>query len=123
MIRRIAFLSSQNFELTYYRNSPASFPDLEQHVVALRQHLGLQRGFSASKTEERRPNLKGELLRTLLADGAYGHAQPIRDEMMDLLRILEKEKNIVRMKARIDAGEMVPDSNKLLQNYKILGKV
>lgn len=123
IIYKIAWLAPRNFEVGYYRDGMTKFLDLDGHVGALSQHLGFQRGLRAEGVTKRWPNLKGEVLRTLLADGSFGHIQPLPEKTKDLERVLGDESNIMDMKRRMDAGEHVPNPNRWRGDYELLEKL
>ena len=123
IIRKIAWLAPMNFEITYYRDGMGKFLDLDGHVGALKQHIGHQRGLDGSKIAERWKDIRGEVLRTLLADGAFGHVQPLPEKTKDLERVLENDEKILDMKQRLDAGEHIPNPRRWRDDAEILEKL
>ena len=63
------------------------------------------------------------MLRTLLADGAFGHVQPLSETTKELERVIAEEKTIIEMKQRIDAGEHIPNPRRWRGDYEILEKL
>ncbi|KAE9376315.1 HET-domain-containing protein [Stipitochalara longipes BDJ] len=122
-ILKIGWLAPRNFEVSYYHDGVNNFLDLNGHVRTLRGHLGLQRRLAADRIAERWPDLTGAVLRTLLADGAYGSVQPLPEKTKELQRVLNDETKIMDMKRRIDAGEHVPNPRKWQEDYAVLEKV
>lgn len=123
IIRKIAWLAPRNFEITYYRNGMGKFLDLDGHVGALKQHFGHQRGLKDSKIAERWKDIKGEVLRTLLADGAFGHVQPLPEKTKELESVFAHEEKILDMKQRLDAGEHIPNPRRWRDDAEILEKL
>ena len=67
-----------NFETTYYKDvTPQQFLGLDNHVKSLKMHFYNQLDMSAEDVQKRWPDLEGDVLRTLLADGAFGNEQPL----------------------------------------------
>jgi hypothetical protein len=82
--------------------------------------VGLERNewLSAGLTD-----LTGEVLRTLLADGAFGNVQPLPEKTKELERVLGDESKIMDMKRRMDAGEQVPNPRRWRDDYVVLEKL
>jgi Heterokaryon incompatibility protein (HET) len=128
-IRSIAWRSPLNFETSYYRSGAgiSTFLDVATHVNDVRNHLTIQRNLSGEAVSRRWPDLRSTVLRTLLADGAFGHIQPLERDgvvsMKELDRIIEKEAEIVEMKARIEDRKEVPNVNRWRSDYAVLEKL
>jgi hypothetical protein len=122
-IRKISWLAPRNFEVSYYRDGINKFLDLSGHVGLLRQHFGFQCRLSADQVAKRWPNFTGEVLKTLLADGAFGTVQPLPEKTKELERILADENKIMDMKRRIDAGENIPNPRRWWEDYALLEKL
>ena len=122
-ILKIGWLAPRNFEVSYYRDGINEFLDLNGHVETLKQHLTLQRRLTAEQVADRWPDLAGAVLRTLLADGAYGTVQPLPEKTKELQRVLSDEKKIMDMKRRMDASEHVPSPRRWQEDYVVLEKL
>jgi hypothetical protein len=123
IISKVAWLAPRNFGIDYYRNGMDKFFDLDGHVTELKQHLRFQRGHSGEQLAQDWPDLRGQVLRTLLADGAFGRVQPLPEKTRDLERVLADEALIKHMKQRMDAGEHVPNPNRWRGDYELLEKL
>lgn len=78
IIDHIDWFLPWNFETTYYKDvSPQEFLGLDNHVKSLKIHFHNQLDMSADDVQKRWPDLEGDVLRTLLADGAFGNEQPL----------------------------------------------
>jgi hypothetical protein len=78
IIDHIDWFSPWNFEAAYYKDvSLQEFVGLDRHVETLRGYLKNQRGMSGDDMRHLWPDLEADVLRTLLADGAFGRAQPL----------------------------------------------
>jgi hypothetical protein len=122
-IRKITWLAPQNFDHLYYRDGIKHFLDIDGHTGVLRQHFIFQQGFSDDRIDERWPNLTGQVLRILLADGAFGTVQPLPETVEKLERILGDENEIMDMKRKMDAGEYVLNQKKWEDDYTLLKKL
>ncbi|PMD48141.1 HET-domain-containing protein [Hyaloscypha variabilis F] len=122
-ILKIGWLAPRNFEVSYYRDGINEFLDLNGHVETLKQHLAHQRRLTAEQVADRWPDLAGAVLRTLLADGAYGTVQPLPEKTKELQRVLSDEKKIMDMKRKMDACEHVPNPSRWQEDYVVLEKL
>ena len=78
IIDHIDWFPPWNFETNYYKDvSLQAFLNLDRHVESLKRYLRNQRGMSTENVQHRWPDLEGDVLRTLLADGAFGNEQPL----------------------------------------------
>ena len=123
IIRTISWTSPFNFEGTYYRDGLAVFLGVNQHVNDVRLHLGLQRQLPEAQVKQRWPDLRSSVIRTLLADGAFGFTQPLEVHTSELERIMASETEIVEKKKLIDRGVPVQNINRWQQDYAILEKL
>lgn len=122
-VRKIAWLAPRNFDHLYYRDGINNFLDLDGHTEVLRQHLEIQRGMNAPQVAQRWSNLRHEVLRTLLADGAFGSVQPLLENIEKLQTILAAEHEIMETKRKGEAGEYVLNREIWQTDYVILKKL
>jgi hypothetical protein len=60
----------------------------------MRGHVNFQPEHLKSAFQARYPDLEAALMRTLLADGAFGHEQPLPYDIHDIINVVENEKEI-----------------------------
>ena len=78
IIDHIDWFSPWNFETVYYKDvSLQDFLSIDKHVESLRRYLYNQHGMSADSIKSKWLDLDMDILRTLLADGAFGNEQPL----------------------------------------------
>jgi hypothetical protein len=98
-IRKINWRSPVNFKRNYIRDNLSNFLELDLQIRELSTHISLQRRSISHHFQY--STAKEYILRTLLADGAFGPTQPIRESMGELLKIIQDEEDIViKMKDR-----------------------
>jgi hypothetical protein len=73
VIGAISWLSPLSFETTYYREGLKSVFSLDQHVGFLKRHLVNL----SSNAQHLREDTEERVMRTMLADGAFGHNEPL----------------------------------------------
>ena len=120
IIRTVFWISSCNFEMTYYRDGIKAFLQLDEHMQELRQHFGLQRRMTSEQVHQRWNDLRGSILRTLLADGAFSHRQPLDVGTRELERIILSETEILEKKRIFDSN---PDVHGGRDVYEVLEKL
>lgn len=92
IIDRIEWFSPWNFETTYYKDvSIQTFLDFDKHMDSIKGYFARQQGLSSDKIRDRWPHLEEDLMRTLLADGAFGTEQPLPVPVKDIIAVYRDE--------------------------------
>lgn len=87
----VSWLSPPNFEGVYYREGLKKVLGLDVHLSYLKAYLGFAPSVKKGPLLE---DTKAQLMRTLLADGAFGHGGKIPDSMNELIEICDLEDEI-----------------------------
>lgn len=118
VIGTIMWFSPVNFDRKFYREESQGTKavlDYENHATVMAKYIDIQ----GVVTPQKRQELLGcynTIVRTLLADGAFGHEQPLKYGMDKIIRVCEDEEKI--QAANDNAGRGLGDSD-----YEILEKV
>lgn len=102
----ISWLSPPNFESNYYRDGLKSVFGLDQHIIYLKKELNFQPPFKAQHLRE---TTKEVLIRTILADGAFGHHQPMADSPNEIIQICEEEEEIEAARRKAGPEGLSPE--------------
>ncbi|KAH0591664.1 hypothetical protein MHUMG1_10605 [Metarhizium humberi] len=117
MIGTITWFSPLSFDVKSHREEPQGTKavlEYKEHASRMDRYLGNQ----GDVTPQQRLELLGsynKLVRTLLADGAFGHEQPLGCSVNEIIEACENED---KTQAAKDKGEPGADAN-----YKMLEKV
>ena len=99
IIGTVSWLSPPNFEGGYYRDGLVDFLGLSHHFGFLDRYLRLTGRYQVTNEQ---------LMRTLLADGAFGHIQPLPDPPRDIIRICKEEQDIEAELRNAGHGRLSP---------------
>ena len=86
----ISWLSPLSFETTYYREGLKSVFSLDQQVRFLKRCLVNP----SSNAQHLRQDTEERVMRTMLADGAFGHNQPLAVSPQKIIQICSEEEEI-----------------------------
>ncbi|KAI3573980.1 heterokaryon incompatibility protein-domain-containing protein [Fusarium oxysporum f. sp. albedinis] len=118
VVGTIIWFSPVSFDRKFFRDEPRGTKavlDYENHATEMKRYIDIQGVVTPQKSQE----LLGcynTLVRTLLADGAFGHEQPLGYSIDEIIRVCENEDEI---QAAIDkAGPWCGDGD-----YMILEKL
>jgi Heterokaryon incompatibility protein (HET) len=113
VIGTISWFSPFSFEKAYYREGLNAVFTLNEHVRVLKRHLvGPSSRHLLQDTDER-------VMRTMLADGAFGHKQPLVVSPQKIIQICNEEKEIETELRKVGAG---PLSEEMEQKKEILDR-
>lgn len=93
VIGLVSWLCPSNYEGGYYRDGLKSFLRFDENLKYLKAHLQFV-DFDSSQLLQH--NLEDRLMRTILADGAFGHKQPLVDTPGQIRQICDMESQIER---------------------------
>ena len=101
----VTWISSSDFAIHYHRDAPGGTKgvvDLENQLRSMLQYLNFQPQSRKDAFYHQNSNPREALMRTLLADGAFGDTQPLPYPISDLIQIMNDEIQIqeVEDKAR-----------------------
>lgn len=117
-IGTIMWFSPVNFNIHFFLDKPLGTKevlDYEQHAKDMERFIGIKGDATPQKRKELLGGY-GTLIRTLLADGAFGHKQPLEYPTDEIIRILNSEDKI---QADKDSALLVDVGG----DYKMLEKV
>ena len=93
VIGEVCWLAPPNFDGTYYRDGLSTLLQLDAHLSYLTAFLGT---LPLAQARSLPRDLSAALTRTLLADGAFGPAQPLAHPPAELARACRDEARIAR---------------------------
>jgi hypothetical protein len=104
----VSWLNLPNFEGVYYRKGLNHVFQFELHLKPLKRHLGTRRNEPGVITllEKTDKELTEIHMRTLLADGAFGHTQPVPDSPRELIDICQREDDINKKVKAAGSGDL-----------------
>jgi hypothetical protein len=118
VIGTIMWLSPVNFDRKFHREEPQGTKavlDYENHATVMARYIDVQ-GIVAPQKRQELLGCYNTIVRTLLADGAFGHEQPLKYGMNEIIRVCEDEEKIQRANDSAEPG--LGDSD-----YQILEEV
>jgi hypothetical protein len=118
VVGTIMWLSPGSFDTKYFLEEPRGTKavlDYENHATGMKRYIDTQGVVKPQKRQELL-GCHNTLVRTLLADGAFGHNQPLGYSIDEIIRVCENEDKI--RAAMNKAGESCDDGD-----YKILEKL
>jgi hypothetical protein len=71
--------------MDYYCDSTKSLPNLDLNLGAIKDYVKFQPDPFKKQFKSRYPVPKAALMRTLLADGAFGHEQPLPYDVHEII--------------------------------------
>lgn len=124
IIDHIDWFSSWNSETDYYRDvSIQEFIALDRHVESLRRYLRIHHGLSADEVAKRWPVLEEAVMRTLLADGAFGSGRSL-PSMAEILSLYRHDSDTKKLDASEELhndglAEVLQESVLILQKKRL----
>lgn len=101
----VSWLCPSNYEGGYYRDGLKPFLMFDENLRYLKAQLQFIAPPSRQHLEQK---IEDRLMRTILADGAFGHKQPLIDTPRQIRRICDMENQIDRA---VNAGPLPPNIN------------
>ncbi|CAG9954298.1 unnamed protein product [Clonostachys rosea f. rosea IK726] len=96
LVGKIEWLSPPSFDHKSSREEGTGTEavlDFENHAAAMERYLSLNDAVSPQKEHELLGGYS-KIIRTMLADGAFGHEQPLQHSIEDIIRVCKKEQSI-----------------------------
>jgi hypothetical protein len=109
----ISWLSPLSFETTYYREGLKSVFRLAEHIGYLKRRLVKP----LSNTQHLRQDTEECVMRTMLADGAFGHKQPLAVSPQKIIQICNEEEEIETKLQKVGSGPLLGE---IMQKKELL---
>jgi hypothetical protein len=125
-ISSVVWISPHNFAGTYYRTSPNGTKgvlNLDMHIASAERHFHFRPDDVGKRFKERYPDPRVSMMRTLLADGAFGSQIPLSDAEVDELTDLVENEGAIQEAYDDIRAKPATESKEQRQKYQRLERL